>query len=93
MKETLRRHLKISETTKPKPGKKVYPGFSIIRGMKIFENPKESYSTENLTLKLHIGHKLCEGLEKIDNVIRELKKLHSNFKKSYPNLCAVMYAL
>ena len=30
----------------------------------ILENPKKSYSTENLTLKIYIGRKLCEIMKK-----------------------------
>ena len=39
----------------------------------ILENPKKSYSTENLTLKIYIGRKLCEIIKKNANIIRGMK--------------------
>ena len=37
-------------------------------------------SSENLTLRLYIGRKLCDILEKNDRVIREMKTLYPNFE-------------
>ena len=62
---------------------KSVPGHVVLVSLveqRFFEKPKTSYGTENLTLKLYIGRKLCEILEKIDNGLREMKTLLPNIE-------------
>ena len=70
--------------------------FSIICWIKIFENPKKFRSTENLTLNLYMGQKLCEIFGKWRHYIRTLKISHPNFEtvlSEFMNVLDVMYVL